>query len=126
MTTRVQRLKKLLAVQEQMKALHETRHAGFLAEIAAAKADATEIVDRFNAEDSMSGLFPGIYHRRIAAAGLRETANRDMAATEAARIATATARTNMVERSFRQARDREERDRADRERLDLIAGKPAK
>ena len=126
MTTRVQRLKKLLSVQEQMKALHETRHAGFLAEVVAAKADADEIVDRFNAEDSMSGMFPDIYHRRIAAAGLRETANRDMAATEAGRIATATARTNMVERSFRQARDHEERDQADRERLDLIAARPAK
>ena len=31
MTTRRERLKKLVAVQEQLKALHETRHAGLLA-----------------------------------------------------------------------------------------------
>ncbi len=37
MTTRQQRLKKLVAVQEQLKALHETRRATLLAEAHAAE-----------------------------------------------------------------------------------------
>ena len=37
MTTRVERLKKLLTLQEQLKAMHELRHAGFVAEAVAAK-----------------------------------------------------------------------------------------
>ena len=38
MATRKERLKKLVGVQEQLKALHEMRRAGFLAEAAAPRA----------------------------------------------------------------------------------------
>ena len=73
MVTRVQRLKKLLAVQEQLKALHETRHAGHLAEAAAAAREAVEIGERADAEDSLSNLFPDLYSRSIANAVAQRT-----------------------------------------------------
>jgi hypothetical protein len=119
-TTRVQRLKKLLTLQEQLKALHELRHAGFLAEALTAKKEAVEIVERFNADDSMSALFPEVYHRRIGSALAREETNAKLATGEAAKVATATARTNMVERSWREARAADERERGDKERLEII------
>ena len=78
------------------------------------------MVDRFNADDSLSALFPDIYHRRIGSALAREEANRGLAKSEAAKLATATARTNMVERSYREVRLTDEREKGDRERLDLI------
>ncbi len=120
MTDRVQRLKKLLVLQEQLKAMHEMRHAGFVAEAVAAKQEAAEIVDRFNAEDSLSALFPEVYHRKIGSALTREDTNRKLASGEAAKVATATARTNMVERSYREARAIDERERGDKERLEII------
>ena len=121
MTTRLQRLKKLLTLQEQLKAMHEIRHAGFVAEAVAAKQEAADIVDRFNAEDSMSALFPEVYHRRIGSALTREDTNRKYASSEAAKVATAAARTNMVERTYREARVAVERERGDKERLEIIA-----
>ena len=120
MTTRVERLKKLLALQEQLKAMHELRHAGFVAEAVAARQEAADIVDRFNADDSMSALFPEVYHRRIGSALTREDTNRKLAAGEAAKVATAAARTNMVERTYREARAADERERGDKERLEII------
>ena len=116
----MQRLKKLLVLHEQLKAMHEMRHAGFVAEAVAAKQEAADIVDRFNAEDSMSALFPEVYHRRIGSALTREDTNRKLASGEAAKVATATARTNMVERSYREARAIDERERGDKERLEII------
>ena len=121
MTTRVERLKKLLTLQEQLKAMHEMRHAGFVTEAVAAKQEAADIVDRFNAEDSMSALFPEVYHRRIGSALTREDTNRKYASSEAAKVATAAARTNMVERTYREARVADERERGDKERLEIIA-----
>ncbi len=120
MTTRLVRLKKLLAVQEQLKALHEVRRAGFVAEAAAAKQEAQDLVAHFNASETMSALFPDVYHRRVGAALAREDANRSMAEKEAGRLATATARTNMVERSYREVRKNDDRQKGDRERLDII------
>lgn len=120
MTDRVKRLKKLLTLQEQLKAMHELRHASFVAEAVAAGKEAAEIVDRFNAEDSLSALFPEVYHRRIGSALSREDANNKAAANEASKVATATARTNMVERNWREARAADERERGDKERLEII------
>ena len=120
MTDRVKRLKKLLILQEQLKAMHELRHAGFVSEAVAAKNEAADLVDRFNSDDSMSALFPEVYHRRIGSALSREDTNRKLAAGEAAKVATATARTNMVERSYREVRAADERERGDKDRLEII------
>jgi hypothetical protein len=121
MATRVQRLKKLLAVQEQLKALHETRHAGHLAEAAAAAREAVEISERADAEDSLSNLFPDLYSRSIANAVAREERSRALASEEMRQIARATARTNLVERNYRDARRQDEREKGDRERLEAVS-----
>ena len=123
MSTRKDRLKKLVKVQEQLKALHETRHATFLAAAGAAEAEARELVGHFDQADSLSALFPDLYHRRIAQAVVRQEANLASARQEAGLIAAATARTNMVERAYKDVRNRDERERSDRERLDIIAQK---
>ena len=120
MDQRVQRLKKLLALQEQLKALHELRHAGHVAEAVAARREAVEIVDRFNADQTMPTLFPEVYHSRIAQALSREGTSLAQAAGEAAKVAAATARTNMVERTYREARAADERQRDDSDRLEMI------
>ncbi|RRI07882.1 hypothetical protein EH240_01195 [Mesorhizobium tamadayense] len=123
MTSRKDRLRKLVKVQEQLKALHETRHAGFLSAAAAAESEAKELIEHFDTDSSLAGLFPELYHRRIANALGRQKQSLEDARQEAALIATATARTNMVERAYKNVRRRDERERSDRERLDLIAQK---
>lgn len=117
---RVKRLRKLLAVQEKIKALHETRHAGFAAAATAAAAEASELASRFDAAGSMAELFPDLYSRHIDAALSRRDESLRAAASEAEKVATATARTNMVERDYRDARRDHERVRGDRERLEAI------
>jgi len=123
MSARRNRLKKLVEVQEQLKALHEARRAGFLAEAAAAEAEAQALARRFDEADSLSALFPELYHRRIAGELERRDASLENARREAGMLAAASARTNMVERAYRDASRRDERRRADRERLDLIEQK---
>jgi len=120
MTTRRERLKKLVTVQEQLKALHETRHAGFVAKAAAAGQEAADLMAHFDAAGSLSTLFPDVYHRRIGQALAREQENRELARSEAERVAAATARTNMVERSYRDERRQDDRAKGDRERLEMI------
>lgn len=120
MSDRKQRLAKLVKVQRQLKALHETRHAGFLSEAAAAENEAVELVNRFEAEGSLSGMFPDVYHRRIGKAVARRQEQEELARTEAGKVAVATARTNMVERAYREVRQWDERQSADRDRLEII------
>lgn len=120
MISRVPRLKKLLAVQEQLKALHETRHAGHLANAASAEREAAEIAERFDQEGSLSALFPEVYNRRIASALAHANESRALAERELKHVATATARTNMVERDYKEARRQDERERGDRERLEQV------
>jgi hypothetical protein len=125
MTTRKERLRKLVKLQDQLKAMHETRHAGFVAGAIAAATEAAEIARRFDMEDTMSALFPEIYHDRISRALAQQQAAERMAKDEAEKLATATARTNMVERAYRDAVRKDERDTADRERLDMIERRTA-
>jgi hypothetical protein len=126
MATRKDRLRKLVEVQEHLKALHETRRAGFLAEAANAEQEARALADRFDAEGSLAALFPELYHNRIAAALKRRDESLDRARSEAGLVAAATARTNMVDRAYRQARREDERQRGDRERLELIEARQRK
>lgn len=112
------RLKKLLAVQEKLKALHETRHAMHLAAAVSAERDAAEIAARADRGDSLASLFPDIYSRGVANALTRAGIGRALAEEELKRVATATARTNLVERDYRDTLRQEERERSDRERLE--------
>lgn len=123
MTTRVQRLKRLVRLQEQIKALHEMRHATYLSQAAAAKKEAAELLEALNTASPLPGLFPDIYNRRIGAAIDRETQETRRAGEEAARVATATARTNIVERAYRDAFRLEERDIAEKEQLENVERK---
>lgn len=123
MTARKDRLRKLVEVQEQLKALHETRRAGYLAEAASAENEAAALIAHFDSAGSLSSLFPDLYHRRIANAVARQEQNLEAARREAGLVATATARTNMVERAYKDARRHDERQRGDRERLELIEQK---
>lgn len=123
MTSRKDRLKKLVVVQEQLKALHETRHAGYVAQAVAAEAEAQALTESFGNAQDMAELFPDLYHRRISAALARKQINLGLASHEAGKVATATARTNMVERAYRDVRRQDERDSADRERLEILERK---
>ena len=120
MTTRRQRLKKLVLVQEQLKALHETRHATFLSQAHSAEAEARELAEQFDAPGSLSGLFSDLYHRRIANAVERQQENLESAHQEAGRIVAATVRTNMVERAYKDVSRQNERQKSDRERLEMV------
>jgi hypothetical protein len=124
---RKERLKKLASVQEHLKAFHEMRLASFRAQAAAAENEAEELRRRFDEETSMSALFPEVYYRGIQRALEKAAQNLTQAEEEAAHVAAATARTNMVERAYQTARREDERIRADKERLEAIMralGKP--
>ena len=120
MTTRVERLKKLLTLQEQLKAMHELRHAGFVAEAVAAKNEAAELVDRFNSEESMSALFPEVYHRRIGSALSREDATRSSPPAKRQRSRPRRLAPTWSSAAIARSRAADERERGDKERLEII------
>ncbi|MGQ2958783.1 MAG: hypothetical protein ACT6RN_00355 [Agrobacterium sp.] len=123
MATRADRLKRLVRLQQQIKALHETKHATHLSHAAAARQEANEMLEALNAASPMPGLFPDLYNRRIGAAMEREARENDRAQQEASHVATATARTNIVERAYREAFRLEEREIAEKEQLETIERK---
>jgi hypothetical protein len=120
MTTRKERLRKLVDVQEQLKSIHEMRYASYRTQAAAAQAEANQLRERLDAAETMSQLFPEIYYKRIEQSLERAAKNLTLAEQEATHVAAATARTNMVERAYRDVKREEERVRGDRERLDAI------
>ncbi|MEO3384870.1 hypothetical protein [Mesorhizobium sp. CAU 1741] len=120
MTTRAQRLKRLVRLQSQIKALHETKHATYLAQAAAARKDATELLDALNTASPLPGLFPDLYNKRITAAVDREEKETRRADQEATRVATATARTTIVEKAYRDAFRLEEREAAEKDQLESV------
>jgi hypothetical protein len=120
MTSRAERLRKLVEVQEQLKAFHEMRRATALAEAAAAGREAAELAARFDAPDSLTDLFPDLYARGVERALRRQDQKLASAGIEAGRVATQTARTNMVERSWREAVRADERQAEDRATLEAV------
>jgi hypothetical protein len=120
MTDRKQRLRKLVIVQDKLKALHETKHAGFLAAASSARREAEELAASVDADGSLASLFPDLYYRRVSAALERERDNLDKAREEAAKLAVATMRTNMVEKSYKAVSQKDEREAGDRERLEHV------
>jgi hypothetical protein len=101
--TRKQRLKKLVA-STAAEELHEMRRAGHLAAAAAAENDAAELRQRFDAPGS-----PGAVSRNLPSShrsGVVSAAKNRVARDEAGRIATATARSNVVERPIAPSADR--------------------
>ncbi|MDN5926551.1 MAG: hypothetical protein L0I29_05705 [Hyphomicrobiales bacterium] len=120
MASRTERLKKLGEVQEQLKAFHEMRRATALAEAAAAGREAAELAARFDALDSLTDLFPDLYARAVERALRRQDQKLASAHVEAGHVATQTARTNMVERSWREATRADERQAEDRATLEAV------
>jgi len=120
MVTRTQRLKQLLELQEQLKAVHEMRRATFLANAAQAARDAAEILERRSGDDSLSDLFPDVYSRFVDKAVARRQDNETLAEKEAMKVALETARTNMVERSFRASQRDDDRKAEERAGLEAV------
>ena len=120
MESRAQRLKRLVRLQEQIKSLHETRRANHLSQAAAARKDASELLEALNAASPLPGLFPDIYNRRIGSAIDLEERETRHAEREAGHVATATARTKMVEQAWREAAQLEEREADEKERLEIV------
>lgn len=118
--SRKDRLKKVLTLQEKLKRLHETRHAMLLSGAVAAEREAEEIMQRVGADDSLSDVFPEIYHRRIARANQLRTEHLANARVEAQRLAQANVRTDIVDRNYREARQLDERQRSEKEQLENI------
>ena len=114
------RLKRLVRLQRQIKALHETKHATYLSRAAAAGQEADELVESLNAASPVPGLFPDLYNRRIAGAMERQQRETLHAEAEAKRVATARARTDIVERAWREAAQGEARQSEDKERLEIV------
>ncbi|MEQ8296395.1 MAG: hypothetical protein RIB55_07920 [Nitratireductor sp.] len=114
------RLARLLKVQNQLRALHETQRAGHLRDAHEAEARAAEVAARKDGADSLSALFPELYERSIA----RAFEDRDRALTaaeaEAAKIAVETARCRLLDRDRRVAVTREERTREERDGLESV------
>lgn len=120
MKSRRDRLKKLVTLQEQLKGVHEMKRASHLLGSIRAEEEARDIAARFDDADSLSDLFPDLYHRSVGKAVARKQEHDHMAAQEAGRIALATARTNMVERAYREAARLVEREDEEKERLEIV------
>ncbi|TKT77507.1 hypothetical protein [Aquamicrobium sp. LC103] len=123
MSARTDRLKRLVKLQKQIKALHETRRATHIAQAAAADDEARALLDSLNAASPLPGLFPDIYNRRIGSAIGRKEAHTVKAKEESGRVATARARTTMVENAYREASRLDERESAEREQIEALERK---
>jgi hypothetical protein len=120
MESRRQRLGKLVALQRRVKAVHETRNARHRQAAIAAEADAEAIASRFDAEDSLSSLFPDLYHSHTVRARERQAEELAKAAEHATMANRAGVRADIVRRAYIEAASEEERARAEREMLEFI------
>ena len=106
MTSRSDRLKQLVKLQKQVTEIHEMRRANFLAKAAAAEREVAEIMERRSSDNSLSHLFPDVYARFVEKAVERRRENEALASAEGLKVAAETARTNIIERSWREAAPR--------------------
>ncbi len=120
MTDRKERLRKLVIVQDKLKACTRRSTPAFLAAASSARREAEDLAASVDAEGSLASLFPELYYRRVSEALDRERDNLDKAREEAGKLAVATMRTNMVEKSYRIVSQKDEREAADRERLENV------
>lgn len=120
MASRPERLKRLVKLQQQIKSLHELRHASHLAGALEAGREAEDLLESLNAASPLPGLFPDLYNRRIGAAMGRQARETARAQVEAEQVARATARSNVVERSYREAARLAERSQEEKETLESV------
>lgn len=120
MASRSDRLKRILRVQEQLKAMHEMRHASELRAAHAAEAEAAEIASGKEGDVSLSRLFPELYERAIVKANDKRDRHLESARQEARKIATETVRTDRVGQDYRAALRVEERAAEERNALETV------
>lgn len=113
------RLRHLVELQKKVTEIHEMRRANFLARAAAADREAKEILEA-RSEGSMSDMFPEVYSRFVERAIARSRENEALARAEGLKVAAETARTNIIERSWREALREEERKAEERAALDGV------
>ncbi|GAB5507443.1 MAG: hypothetical protein Rhirs2KO_26060 [Rhizobiaceae bacterium] len=125
---RLKRLTKLVQVQRQIQALHETRHANHLANAGAAEREALELVERFDSGELAATVFPDLYHNRISGAFARRDHEKDLAHGEMKHVVSATLRADKTDESRRQAARTLEEKTEQQLRLELAAraDKPTK
>jgi hypothetical protein len=127
---RRRRLAKLVKLENRLKAFHESRHAGHLADASRAAADAVEIGARFDDPGSLSSLFPEVFHRGMEAAHDARLKALEKAREEERQVAAATVRANRVGDRYREAARVVDEHAAARERQEFVdrnarPGKPA-
>ncbi|WP_187968134.1 hypothetical protein [Aquibium microcysteis] len=120
MASRSDRLKRILRVQEQLKAMHEMRRAGELRAAHAAEAEASAIAAGKDADASLSRLFPDLYERAIVKANDRRDRHLEAARQEAQKIATEQVRTDRVGEDYRLALRAEDRIAEERDALETV------
>lgn len=120
MTSRTQRLGRLLRLQKQIKSLHETKQAMHIADAAAADREASELLEALNAASPIPGLFPDLYNQRIGRAMGRRDTSTVKAGEEGRRAASATMRSNMVTRAYEEAQRLDERATAEKEQAEAV------
>ncbi|WEX08332.1 hypothetical protein [Chelativorans sp. AA-79] len=118
------RLAKLLILQQRIKGLHEARHAAGLKQAADAQEEAKTLMESLAAPDSVSSLFPGLWHERIGRAFARRDAHQEEARAEMEKVAAASARADIVKRAHRTAQQRHERNAEERAVLEIIERMP--
>lgn len=118
---RLKRLTKLVQVQRQIQALHETRHANHLANSVAAEREAHDLIEQFDSGTLSSTLFPDLYHNRISNAFARRDHEQDLAQGEVGHIVSATLRADKTDKTRREAAKTFEEKSEERQRLDIAA-----
>ncbi|MDN2580746.1 hypothetical protein [Aquibium sp. ELW1220] len=120
MASRSDRLKRILRVQEQLKAMHEMRRANELRAAHAAEAEAAEIASGKAGDTSLSRLFPDLYERAIVKAHDKRDRHLESARQEAQKIAAETVRTDRIGQDYRAALRVEERATEERNALETV------
>ncbi len=126
MSRRTDRLTKVLVLQEKLKELHETRQALHTANARFAAEEAEDVVKAFNAEGSLSSVFPEIYHARVASATAAKQQHLANAHVEGLRVAKASARLDAVGREVVISRRADERFADERDQTEALSRQPAK
>lgn len=120
MSERTKRLRQLMDLQKQLKAIHEMRHADLRREAAAAEEEAASLMAGVQQQSPISSLFGDLYTKRIGAALTRKDEKDRLARQEAAKIASENARANIVKRYYQEAVRQAERTAAEKETLESV------
>ena len=126
MSRHTDRLTKVLTLQEKLKKLHETRQATHASNARMAQAEAEDIVTAFNAEGSLSSIFPELYHARVASASAARQQHLANAHVEAGRVAKASARADAVGRELNVSKRADARAAEERDQMEAVSRRAAK